>query len=165
MWAAISALGYFLNHDVHDGIWMEVSDRPRVIELAGLIGCAILSALNTLDRLEELKEDSAFRDLGIVMALFLKFSQDIPTGPIYINEGVETDWQEAIIQYAAKAGIEVTDQGVTNIEDLVDDCESTGVPISGKATASRWHWTKTVSEQLSTTYYLANADCTACILP
>ena len=142
-WAIVSTLAHFINHEVHNGVWMQVDDGDRVEALTGLIGCAFLSALNALDRIEELKEDSAFRDLGLVMAIYLQFSQEATTTE-YSNDDDTTDWQEAIVQYAAKAEIDIADQGIVGLESLIASCESE--PIAGKATATRWNWTKTVSK-------------------
>lgn len=44
----------------------------RVGGLTGLIGCAFLSTLNALDIIDQIKADSEFRDLGLVMAMYLK---------------------------------------------------------------------------------------------
>ena len=172
MWAAISALGHFLSHDVHREVWMHIAVESRVNPFGGrvetltsLIGCAILSALNALDRLDELKEDSAFRDLGLVMAMYLQFSLQAIDGTTHWNQGDEVDWQLAVIQYAANAGIKLTDQGVAGLEDIVKVYKR--VPISGKVTASRWKWAESVSRDICTDFrqHLANDARSACILP
>lgn len=127
---------------------MNVDDRyNRVGELTGLIGCAFLSTLNALERIDQLKPDSEFLDLGLVMALYLKFSMAASRSSIcleYKNNDTSVNWQQSILEYAAKFDIDLAEQDVPEIAELIASCESSG-QSSGKATATRWNWLKTVS--------------------
>lgn len=142
-WAVVSALIHFLLHDVHGGIWTNVDDGKRVNDLTGLVGCAFLSTLNALDRVNQFNSNSDFHDLELVMALYLRFSMTA-VSTVYTNNGTSVNWQCAIIELAARAKIELADQGVSEIEDLLAEYEILGL-YPGKATATRWNWTKTVS--------------------
>jgi hypothetical protein len=177
-WAVVSALQKLLLHDIHDGIWMKVDDGKRVNDLTGLIGCAFLSTLNALDRIDQLKADSDFQDLGLVMvsrrnwaclqalsllptvcdiclrfmlgsqAKYIAFSEFASYSAVsteYNNNGAVVDWQLAIFQYAAEAGINLADQGFSGIEELVAEHGGTLGLYPGKATSTRWNWLKTVS--------------------
>ena len=135
----MAALGHFLMNDAHIA-WIAVDDGKRVNELTGLIGCALLTVLNAIDRIEQLKANSEFRDLGLVMALYLQFSREVEC--LSLSPTDNTDWQEVLLQYAAKAEIDLSGQGVAGLDNTID---LTREPLAGKPTATRWNWLKTVS--------------------
>ncbi|EME85542.1 uncharacterized protein MYCFIDRAFT_88531 [Pseudocercospora fijiensis CIRAD86] len=123
-----------------------------------MIGCVILTALNELDRIGQLKADSKFLDLGHVMALYLLFSKTHDATEIEDpaldsdgdgedgdGEDAETiDWQNALVAYAEKAGIDLSDQGVSGIDEVFG--EVTGYTDFGKAKVERWKWTELLRE-------------------
>ncbi|KXT05702.1 hypothetical protein AC578_5590 [Pseudocercospora eumusae] len=145
MWLAISGLAHFLNDETHGDVWMRISspwlkDRmlpicSRITSLCEIIGCALLTALNRIEMLDELGPVSQFRDLGLVMALFMTFSQRAPSTIIH-REGV--NWQHTLKAYALKACINLANQGVANVKRVVDSIKVE--PLEGKATATRWNW-------------------------
>ena len=145
MWMAISGLAHFLNDEAHGDVWMRISspwlkDRhlpipSRITALCEVIGCALLTALNRIEMLDELGPGSQFHDLGLVMALFMKFSQRAPKTTI---RRASINWQHTLKQYALKANIKLANQGVANLKRTVDSIKVE--PLEGKATATRWNW-------------------------
>lgn len=135
MWSNIACLGHFLNHTLADQ-WPLADDGERVEKLCGIIGCAILSALNVLDQEGQVKSDSEFKDLGLVMALYIR--QGEVSGP-----DMDHSYEETIVQYAKKAGINLKESGIKGLEDRLKDFENSGA-LEGEAKANRWDWTKKV---------------------
>ncbi|EME88679.1 uncharacterized protein MYCFIDRAFT_192792 [Pseudocercospora fijiensis CIRAD86] len=149
MWAIVAALGHFLNSDSHEGAWLEVEDRARVDSLCGLIGCAVLTALNHLDRIGQLAYDSAFQDLGIVMALYIRFSKDAST-TVFKENGQDIYWQDMLLAYAYKADIELQHEGVSGLSGTLDPRNSDVDLLESNVTASRWSWSKVLAEYRET---------------
>ncbi|KXT18473.1 hypothetical protein AC579_2240 [Pseudocercospora musae] len=148
MWAVVTALANYVNRDASMP-YMMVDDGERCERLNAIIGCVILTALNELDRIGQLKKDSKFRDLGHVMALYLLFSKTHDTTEIEYGahdldgdrEVAETiDWQDALVAYAEKAGVDLLDQGVSGINEVL--AKVVGYTDIGKAKVERWKWTE-----------------------
>lgn len=136
MWSDIATLGHFLNHPLAD-MWPMIDDGERTEKLCGVIGCSILSALNVLDQEEQLKTDSDFKDLGLVMALF--FRQTEVAGP-----DVDFSYEGDIVKYAKKAGIDLKQAGIKDLETRLAEYENLEA-LEGNAKANRWDWTKKVT--------------------
>lgn len=117
---------------------MNADHAERVDELCGVIGSAILSALNNVDKAGLLKKDSQIKDLGLVMALFIR-NADSAAG---IGD-LDSSCMEPIIQYAKKAEIDLLDSGVKGLEDRIGSYEVEA--LEGDAKPSRWDWSKKVS--------------------
>lgn len=117
-----------------------VDDGPRVERMCAVIGCMILTALNEVERVGQLKNDSQFRDLGHVMALYLRFAD--PTYGTTLDGEEDIDWTHAIVGYAKRAGIDLTEQGVNGMETVLVECEEV-VDVEGKAKVDRWGWKNT----------------------
>ncbi|KAF7192058.1 hypothetical protein HII31_06703 [Pseudocercospora fuligena] len=149
MWANIAALAQFLNGEAHEGAWLDVDDRARVDSLCGLIGCAILTALNDLDRIGQLACDSPFEDLGLIMALYIRFSHDA-TSTVFRESDQDVNWQDMILAYAYKADIDLSYQGVTGLGDSLDPRNSDVDLLDFNVTASRWSWSKVLAEYRET---------------
>ena len=152
MWAVATTLANYVNRDASMP-YMMVDDGEKCERLNAMIGCVVLTALNELDRIEQLSKDSKFRDLGHVMALYLLFSKTHETTEIEYpaldldgdGEAADTvDWQDALVAYAEKAGIDLLDQGVSGIDEVL--AEVTGYTDIGKAKVERWKWTELVRQ-------------------
>lgn len=135
MWSNIAVLGHFLNHPLAD-MWVNVDDGERTEKLCGVIGCAILSALNVIDLEGQLKTDSEYKDLALVMALFIRQTEVI--GPDLDSSNVVP-----IAQYAKNAGIDLLDSGLKGVEERLKEHDTSG-DLEGEAKANRWDWTKKV---------------------
>ena len=81
-----------------------IDDGVRLAETVELAGRAFLSMLNALDRAGQLKPDSEFKDLGLVMGLFA-------TIPGYFGDSYdedELDWGRHILEYAKDKEIDLS---------------------------------------------------------
>jgi hypothetical protein len=103
MWTVISAVGLWLNENEHIGALIENEDGETTCELIGLIGCALLTALAGLEAAAELKPDSRFLDLTLVIAYYLELSHDLPA---YGIEGDYVAWRREAVHYFRKAGLD-----------------------------------------------------------
>jgi hypothetical protein len=95
--------------------------------------------LNELDRAEHLKPDSKFLDLGLVMGMALKWSQDQED---YDLE--DTEWRNKVVAYAKKGGINLTAIPLHDAQELVGDVEDAEIPARVKA--DQWDFKKKVSQ-------------------
>lgn len=64
----------------------EVDDGERAKSLTLVLGCALLTALSAIEQAGELKADSKYVDLTLVISYFLEWSHDLPK---YGMEGLE----------------------------------------------------------------------------
>ncbi|KAK4493831.1 hypothetical protein PRZ48_015016 [Zasmidium cellare] len=143
MWAVVAALAHFLNGGRADAAF-HVDDGEKIFEMISLLGCMILTALNEIERIGQLKAESEFRDLGYVMALWWRWGgEGLTTGLGDAEEkedGEDTDWCDLIVAYAKKAGIELAKQGVYGLERGLRDVDVEA--LEGKAKVDRWGWKK-----------------------
>lgn len=113
----------------------------------GILGFAILTTLDTLERKGLLTKDSPVKDLGLVLALLGNFlldckslTRDVPT----VSEdrkAPEQYWPYVIVRYAKSNGIEIA--GVYEIEEKFvekfGDAEKAGL-LKGTERVDRWGW-------------------------
>ena len=149
MWAPIAMLGYWLNNGNMMDMTM-VDDGDRVYHLVYLMGNALLAALHAIDRAGKLTKDSEFRDLGLVMNMYLKWSHGWDDydeeDSEYSDEDVDDEkapWRANVVAYAKKAGIDLKTVGCAVTDELteVEDAE----PLEKCKKADRWNWKKIVS--------------------
>ena len=124
-----------------------VDDGARVNALVELMSRAFLTALQAVDRANELKKDSKLLDLGLVMTVWLEWSFGL--SDYGLGEDGEMDWREHVVAYAQKAGIDLRTAGcnsmnrvLNSLEEKLED-EIQDIGPAGKA--DRWGWKKTVS--------------------
>ena len=119
-----------------------------------MIGCAILTMLHELDRAGDLKPDSKFQDLGLVMCMALEWTdgqEDYGT-----DEG-DLNWRNTIVAYAEKGGIDLQSMPIWNAQVLVEDVDDHQAnDVSGQSKADRWDWRKKVSCAL---LFKSSIDC------
>lgn len=116
-------------------------DGEKESQMFGMIGCAILTMLHELDRAGSLKADSQFQDLGLVMCMALKWSEE---GQIDCDEE-DTVWRHTIEAYARKGGIDLQSMPIHGAEELVDDVDQNiASETLGQAKADKWEWRKKV---------------------
>ena len=120
-----------------------MDDGDLFIETMGLIGLSFVAMLNELDRADLLKADSRIRDLGLVMASYIRWSDSWKEFAPGEDED-EMDWPEGVVAYAKKAGIDLENVGVYGVKDRLTEI-GTVEPLEGDAKADRWGWKKKVS--------------------
>lgn len=135
MWAVMSALGFSLNANDLEGFISKISpflglarllkedsdcdDGPKACELTGLIGYALLTTLNSIEQAGELKPDSKYMDLPLVIGYFLEWSHDLPG---YGIEGNAVSWRNDAVAYFKDANLDPK-RGTFNTERLLDKLE------------------------------------------
>lgn len=123
---------------------MHADDGDRVAALSSVICAAALASLNAVDRVGELKADSKFLDLGLVMALYFTNVGEMANygaEPTVDFEGME--FTNVVVGYAKKAGIELNDVGVADVGRRLEESEEVEA-LKGNATATRWNYSKVV---------------------
>jgi hypothetical protein len=103
MWIVISAVGLWLNGDENIGALINNEDGDTTCELIGLMGCALLAALAIIDTAGELRPDSRFLDLTLVIAYYLELSHDLPA---YGIEGECVAWRREAVKYFKKGKLD-----------------------------------------------------------
>jgi hypothetical protein len=118
-------------------------DGDKVKALISLMGCALLTSLNVLDGAGELKSDSKFLDLPLVISCFLEWAHDLEA--YGIDDG-ETDWLEHAVMYFKKARLDPNKgvartakrlEGLTEKYDIKDDSE-----LPTASDKDPWGWDK-----------------------
>lgn len=78
-------------------------DGDRAQEISGLVGTALLSGLASIEEAGELKADSKFLDLGIIITTFLYWSKD------HEDYGIEDEdaigWRKHVVAYFERRGL------------------------------------------------------------
>ena len=146
----MSALGHFMKDEESLGALIGIDDGEGVVALYNLIGCAFVTLLDALDRAGQLKEDSEFRDLGLVMSIYLDWSEGMPgygiDTEIMVDDEDGLDWRELIVVYSKKAGIDLSARGCHSVTKCLEDVDMAELgALKGKAKAGRWKWNKRVS--------------------
>ena len=72
----------------------DTGDGDKTCELIGLLGCALLTVLSAVDRAGELKPESWFLDLALVIGNFLELSHELPD---YGIEGACVCWRKEAV--------------------------------------------------------------------
>lgn len=136
-WACISALALWLN-EVHMGPFVGNENGAKVKALSGLMGSALLRALAAVDHADELKADSTFIDIPLVISSFLEWSSDLPD---YDIDGEAVAWRSHAASYFRKGKL-AADKGSAGTEKLVEKAnpsDESGLPE--KTDKDPWKWT------------------------
>jgi hypothetical protein len=150
MWAIMATLGHWLQDTGTLMRWQSVDDGERVHKLMALIGCGFLTMLDCVDRFGSLGRDSEFKDLGLVMSLYLRFSDGLED---YSIDEESMAWRKYVIGYAKKARIDLVTGGCHEVRKILEDEENQDIaPLKdGSSRGGRWKWPKNVSVLPNTT--------------
>ena len=143
----MSTLAHWINNGETTDPWFMVDDGDRVNEVSQLIGRAFISLLHLLDLDGHLKPDSEFRDLELVMSLYLKWSED-QLADIRDELGDEdgNDLRATIALYAKKGGLDLANNGCYGMKPILDQLyEDKPETLKASRAGDRWKWSKTVS--------------------
>jgi hypothetical protein len=143
MWTVVSAMGLWLNEDENLAALINNEDGETIRELIGLIGCSLLTTLAVVEAAGELKPESRFRDLALVIAYYLELSHDLPA---YGVEGECVAWRKEAVNYFRKAklspekGLFATKirieklEKAGNYEELEEeDADTANEPVTGSS--------------------------------
>jgi len=103
-----------LTHDLDN------ENGEKTCELVGLLGCALLTVLSAIDRAGELKPESRFLDLALVIGNFLELSHDLPA---YGIEGACVCWRKEAVVYFKKGSLD-PNRGLFDTEHRLKQLES-----------------------------------------
>lgn len=103
MWTVVSAMGLWFNEDDRISALIGNEGNDTTCELIGLFGCALLTVLAAIEGAGELKSDSRFLDLSLVIAYYLELSHDLPA---YGIEGECVAWRKEAVGYFRKGGLD-----------------------------------------------------------
>jgi hypothetical protein len=140
MWSIVAMMGHWLLHGNIDGVWSSVDDGERVAHMHDLIGCALLTALNFVDRTEQLKPASKFPDLALVMSLYLYWAKGRED---YGIDEDELEWRKNVVAYAKKGNLDLDTISCGKIKEELQRLSDVD-PVKGSTNAGRWHWPKKV---------------------
>ncbi|KAF2442733.1 hypothetical protein P171DRAFT_522459 [Karstenula rhodostoma CBS 690.94] len=135
MWAVLSTTALWLTAGQGND-YMMTDDGARTAEVSALTGAALLTGLASIEESGELKADSKFLDLGIVITSFLLWAKD------HEDYGIEDEavaWREHAVAYFDRSGL-AFDKGISGTEDLLKKFrgQSSSKPIE---IIDLWGWT------------------------
>ncbi|OTB09545.1 hypothetical protein M426DRAFT_316097 [Hypoxylon sp. CI-4A] len=137
MWAILAAImQWLLEIPLHS--WFNTGDPKKLETTTGLVGRALVSGLNELDRARLLKADSEIKDLGLVLTFYLHWADSLKN-----IDGIELPFCKEVVAYAKKAGIDFKEAGCYGAEEKVKALEKDIgriKPLSGSPKADRWEW-------------------------
>ncbi|KAF2684732.1 hypothetical protein K458DRAFT_366060 [Lentithecium fluviatile CBS 122367] len=135
-WAIISSIAHWLNDDR----LLDTDDSERAQALNELVGCALLTALVTIESAGELNPDSKFLDLPIVISSFLEWSDDLEK---YGMEGDAILWRSHAVEYFTKAALDPS-RGVFSTDKLLEKLEQADnkykEDTTGRPDRDPWAW-------------------------
>lgn len=142
LWAHIEAMGLcFFQSDLMG--WYNLDDGPRVSATLQLIGKAVLTGLNALDRADLLKPDSKVKSIGLVLSFFLNVAENggesMMTDLNDKQHDKPQDWPNKIVCYAKTHDIPLNVR--RNFESTVEEFDTLKPGKLGrKEGEDRWGW-------------------------
>jgi hypothetical protein len=111
--------------------------------MSGLVGYALLRALAGLDHAEEIKADTEFFDIPLVITLFLEWSSDLEE---YGIEDEAVEWRPHAAAYFKKGKFEAS-KGVARTAKLVEEAKPTEEDkLPKKTRKDPWTWSKRLKD-------------------
>ncbi|KAI0113214.1 hypothetical protein F4814DRAFT_338994 [Daldinia grandis] len=139
MWAIVAAMMQWLLEIPLHG-WIATGDVQRINTTVNLVGRALLTVLNELDRAKMLKADSEIKDLGLIMTFYLYWVEDLEIPDL------ELPYRKEVVGYAKKAGIDLSLAGCYGTDEKIKALERAAggkiKPIPGAPKTDRWDWKK-----------------------
>ncbi|KAI4723830.1 hypothetical protein E4T49_08445 [Aureobasidium sp. EXF-10728] len=165
LWTIMESMVWWIVEEPH-APWHMIDDGERSWLTYSLLGFMFLTALNRIDQEGELKPDSKYKDLSLVISLWARAADDLGEDvedPLDDSKGKGGDsdlgeyagfnllWFRYLLALAKEASIPI--KGVSDVDDKVDAWNS---QIEGKVTlppkkADRFGW-KTKFQKYTKTY-------------
>ncbi|KIW27475.1 uncharacterized protein PV07_07209 [Cladophialophora immunda] len=127
LWSIIEGFAWVLNEPEY---WFHCDDPDTVLATLQLIGGAVFTTLNTLEKNGLLRSDSPVKNIALVLGVLYNNTRDWPGG-----EEPELEWRGAMIREVQRHGIEVKGQPY-GIEGVLKQDGVDGTPSS--RADSRW---------------------------
>lgn len=152
LWAILEALSHWLLDD-DIGTWAWLKDGEQYALTSQLIGYAFLTALNRIDREGELHKDSKYKDLSLMLGLWLDMADSyerFEDNNEYPDSDEEDDgpfsWSEYILAYARANDlpIEGTYKVKRSLEERLQKFDNEPRKLPRKA-IDRFKWKQMVS--------------------
>lgn len=138
-WATISALALWIN-EVNQGPLMGNEDGEKTEAVIGLVGHALIRGLAALDSADQLKPDTDFPDIPIVITSLLHFSHGLED---YGIEGGDK-WRPHATTCFQK-GKFANDKGISNVEKILETAKGgSEAKLPKKDAKDPWGWDKTL---------------------
>jgi hypothetical protein len=144
LWCTISALVHWISLKGNEFFpFNHVDDSDRVEGAWDLIGRAFLAMLNLLDRAGQLKADSDFKDLALVMALTLSFT-------VHCRD-LEVGWAVQVIKYAQDNGLDLANSEFAGAKHFIAknqlDLRANKIKFPQRST-DRWQFKRAFTEHV-----------------
>lgn len=111
-----------------------------------MVGHALLRGLAALDFADELKPDTNFPDIPIVITSLLEFSSDLSD---YGIEGDAVKWRPHAAAYFKK-GKFPNEKGISNTKEILESAKgSSGAKLAKKTDKDPWGWDKLLKKYKS----------------
>lgn len=115
-----------------------IDDGEGTESTIGLIGCALLSVIEAIEHAGELRPESKFRDLALVMSLYLAFAENARA--MFCWE--EMTRSERVVGYAKKGGLDLKARGRHGMKAILEGLGDVA-PIQ-KRKVGMWMWSANV---------------------
>ena len=138
-WAIVSALALWIN-EVNQGPLMGNEDGEKTEAVIGLVGQALIRGLAALDAADQLKPDSDFSDIPIVITSLLHFSHGLE------DYGIEggSNWRPHAAAYFKK-GKFAPEKGISNTTTILETAKGgSEAKLPKKDAKDPWGWNKTL---------------------
>ncbi|KAI2601846.1 hypothetical protein GGR54DRAFT_626707 [Hypoxylon sp. NC1633] len=144
-WAVCEGLGLFLLSPM-SGIVTMADDGERVNEAFRLVGRMFLNMLAKLDEQDLVGDATEVRNLGTIMAVYIKIASDLRPYGILEHDDDEKGrkkftpehYDDAVLSYANHRG--VTLQGPKDIDNLTAELNGDNVKLVKKGAKHPWSW-------------------------
>ncbi|KAK5732197.1 hypothetical protein LTR17_010774 [Elasticomyces elasticus] len=144
MWIVASAVAHWRSSEDTNMVLIS-GDGDTATPRVEACGRMFLTALEAVEREGELKAESRFRDLGLVMSLNLKWSADLLQ--YGIGEEVQCNWRKDVVAYGKAAGVDLTEAWASaEARKAVEDFRDVEAIQAGGGKATKWEWPKTFKE-------------------
>ncbi|KAK4890628.1 hypothetical protein LTR27_010667 [Elasticomyces elasticus] len=150
MWCIVLAVGHWLNcssSPFGEPVIMTLVGTDDFDSLCARIrtaGCMFLTTLAAIDAAGQLKASSRFRDLGLVMSLWLEWSGKLED--YGIGEEGECEWRKHLVSYAKKSKIDLFKVGAgVHCKVALHKFKKVKTLTRKDAKITKWDWTGAVS--------------------
>ncbi|KAK5682264.1 hypothetical protein LTS10_005390 [Elasticomyces elasticus] len=144
MWIIASAVAHWRSPEDTNMVLIS-GDGDKATPRVEACGRMFLIALEAVEREGELKAESRFRDLGLVMSLNLKWCADLLQ--YGIGEEGQCDWRKEVVGYAKAAGVDLTEAWASaEARKAIEEFKHVEAIQAGGGKATKWEWPKTFKE-------------------
>ncbi|KAJ4991125.1 hypothetical protein SVAN01_03475 [Stagonosporopsis vannaccii] len=142
MWAIVSAMSLWIN-EVDQQPLMGNENGHKTQAVIGLIGWALLRALASLDFAGQLKSDTDFLDIPIVITSLHEFSKDLPE---YGIEDEAVSWRPYAATYFKKGKFD-NERGIFSAKTVLEGAEGgSEAMLAKKSEKDPWGWGKILGD-------------------